>query len=263
MPPTELEKLIEEQDTDKSDPPSDEEKAEAAKKAAEADAESGKKTDEELKREEHLANLNKAIGEATVHLRKIRRTATAEKGGMPPVDDPDEDTEEDDDDVPTIDKTDPSSRAWLREIEGKTSPIAKEMEKEKEEVRTFALQEFLRDKPALANNPAKIKELVEVYDQVHTASERTREGVLVDLNKAFAVVYHDQLIEAARNRRFDSAKAEELFAEPAVERGATRYQSPRDLPTETLSEEDKRILAKWGQTPEDYHALKKEQAAKQ
>lgn len=199
---------------------------------------------EVLKREEQLANINKAIEEGNEELSKIRKDKKELKG----TDDPD-----DTDDVPEFNEDDPNVRALDKRIDRKTGAIESDVERGKAEVRTFALREFLSSNPALARQPAKVREMMRVYEQIKTATERTAEGVILDLRRAAATVFYDQILPAANRQRINQAEADEEFSAPAVGTGATGYRVPRDASgTPKLSSEDKAILAKWGQTPEQW-----------
>lgn len=230
---TELEKILAEGDSSES-------------KAASAElekAEQQKKIDDEIeKKEEHLSNVNKAIAEANESLKKTRQA----KKQSP-----------DEEELPKINFEDPSAKAWDKHIGERVDPMQSELEKEKEEIRTFALQEFLRDKPALAKNPDKVKEVVSTYEKIRTASERTKEGVLLDLDKAYAAVFHEQLIGAARKGRVEQAESDILFSDIAISRGATAYSDSTTSKEEPLSESDKLLLQKWGMTESEYRSDKK------
>lgn len=203
--------------------------------------------DEVQKKEEHLANVNKAIFEANEELKKLRAAKKAEKASLP----------ETEDELPKIDLTDPSAKAWVKHIGEQVGPLQAELDGERREIRTFALQQFLADKPALSKNPEQVKELVGLYEKIRTATERTTEGVLLDLQKAYAALNADELIAAARGQRADKAKAESAFSDIAVSRGASSYQSPKKPNyAAALSEDDKLQLAKWGISPEDWASEK-------
>ena len=207
-------------------------------------------SDDLRKREEQLANVNKAIAEANEELRKVREAKRSAKK----------------DDISSeelkIDLDDPNSKAWDKHIKEKVEPVALELEKEKEEIRTFALQEFLSDKPSLASNPEKIKEVVGVYEKIRTASERTKEGVVLDLRKAYAAVFHEQLTEQANKERVDKAKADAAFSDVAINKGSTSYSIPKEA-NPKLSDDDKAVLAKWGIKPEEWAEEYKKQRAKE
>lgn len=222
----------------------------AQKTALEAKAEEEKKQEdlEVQKKKEQLENLNKAIHEANEQLKKSREAKKTE-------------TEEE---IPKIDFNDPSSKAWDRHIKENVTPMQEELAKEKEEIRTFALREFLSDKPSLSNDPEKIKELMATYEKLKTASERTKEGVLIDLNKAFGAVFHDELISQARESRVRKAQGDALFSDPAVSRGSTAYFKEHEAnPADSLSDDDKQILAKWGMTPDEWGKTKVEMDKKE
>ena len=220
-----------------------------AEEEAQKNASEVQKTEEEKKQEEEvqkkasqLENLNKAIQEANNELKTLR---TAKKIG------------DEEDDV-KIDFTDPSSKAWDKHIKENVSPLQQEIEKEKEEIRSFALEQFLADKPSLASNPEKLKELVGIYEKIKTASERTKEGVLRDLDRAFAAVYHDELITQARESGVNRAKGNIIFSDPGVSRGSTTYFKEKEAnPSQQLSEDDRAVLARWGMSPEEWGEAKK------
>lgn len=201
--------------------------------------------DAELKaKEEKKANLDKAIAEAEENLRKKReeaRNAASQSGAPAPSQE----------EKVEIDMNDPGAKAWDEHIKKTVSPLQQEIEKEKAEVRTLALREFLSDKPALASNPEKVKELVDLYDRIKIATERNKEGVLLDLNKAFAALYSEQLIDAAKTQKIDRVKELNLFNEPAIDKGATAYGSEKErMPN--LSAADIKVLASWGMTPQQW-----------
>ncbi len=213
-------------------------------------------TEEEVKKaqlQKDLTDLQTAKAEATAELNRIRaekRTVKkeAQSGPTGPVE-------------KVIDETDPDAQAWLRKINQSVSPVADELEKEKAEIRQFALEEFLASRPVLSKNPEKLKELMGVYERSHTASERTKEGVLLDLDRAYAYVYHKELSQATRQDKIANAQRDALFSDIGVSRGSTAYASPKDAPID-LSEDQKRVLAKWNMSPEDWEKMKKEQDKK-
>lgn len=214
---------------------------------------SGGKTPEELKaeeikrKEEHLANLNKAIVEANENLKKARAAAKPT-----PAQNADEEN------LPQIDFSDPSSKAWEKHVNGKVNPIQDELNKEKEEVRTFALKEFLKDKPKLASDPDAIKRVMQTYDKIRTSSERTREGVLLDLDKAYAAEFHNDILQGRREGRIAEAQGDAIFSDPAVSRGDNSFRTERER-TPHLSKDDEIILAKWGLTSSQWVEMKKKQ----
>lgn len=213
------------------------------------------KTDEEIKsetvrkEEERLANLQKAIAEANAELKSTRKAAK-EKGVV---------IEEEE--LPKIDLTDPSSQAWDKHFSDKVDPLKVEMDKEKEEIRTFALQEFLADKPNISNDPEKLKKIMAMYEKVRTASERTVVGVIADLKKAYAAEYADEIIGARRDERIDEARADAIFSDIAVSRGSSSIPTERER-TPHLTREDELILAKWGLSADEWIKMKKAQSKK-
>lgn len=203
-----------------------------------------KPSDEEVKK----AQLQKDLGEleaakvaASAELQRIRADKRAEKKDkpVPVVPAPEQEL--------TIDENDPNAKAWLKKIQTSVSPMVEELEKEKTEIRSFAISRFLASKPSLAKNPEKLKELMAVYDRSHTASERTVEGVEMDLEKAYAYTHSSELLEAARQTRVDEARKSAIFADIAVSRGSTGYAAPQES-TKVYSEEEKAILARWEQS---------------
>lgn len=209
--------------------------------------------EEALKKQEHLSNLQKAIDEAEAELQLKRKAKKAIKS----------EEQESPDELPKIDLSDPGSKAWDKHIKDNVNPLQEELDKEKKEVRTFALKEFLGNKPALAKNPDKLKELMDTYDRLKTASERTKEGVLLDLNKAYAAVFHDELIQAANARRFQDAEQLQLEFEPAVSHGSGGYSQSERARAPKLTQSDLIQLAKWGMTPQEWIEMKNAQDKKQ
>ena len=204
------------------------------------------KSPEEIKKEEQLFNLNKAIAQANEELRKKRKEVKE------PV------IEEE---IPRIDMTDPSAKAWDKHMNEKVNPLSAENEKEKEEVRNYALQQFLSDKPALAKNTEMLKKVMETYKVLaeDKISGKTVEGVLTYLEKAYVAENHEAILAQQRRERISRAQADAIYSDPAVSRGATAYSSERGA-TPNLSEDDKSILAKWGMTPAEWIDLKKKQS---
>ena len=199
--------------------------------------------DEVVRKQQQLDNLQRAISEANAELKRIREV---KKSPNP------------DEDVPKIDFDDPSSKAWERHISEKVNPLQSEMDKEKEEIRRYAFQEFLEDKPGLASNPEKVKELMSVYDRIKTASERTKEGVITDLKKAFAAVYSDELINRARDNRMEKVRNDMLFSAPAVSRGASALQTETDSnPSDRLTAEEREAVIRMYGSMDEYNRYAK------
>lgn len=184
-------------------------------------------------KEERKANLDRALAEAQEELRRVREEKRKEK--LAPVA-----AEE----IPQIDDTDPSAKAWTRRINDSTAPIASSLDRAKDEVRSFALRRFLSDKPELAKSPEKIKELMSVYDRIKVATETTQEGVLIDLGKAYGATHYDELQNAARDRRLQDAKEDMLFSDAGISRGSSSEAAP--APTKrTYTAEERKIIEQW------------------
>ena len=191
-----------------------------------------KTIDEQLqKKQEQLSNLNKAIQEANNALRDKRKA-------------PKRQVQEEEEEIPKIDMNDPGSKAWDRHISEKVTPLQTELDKEKQEIRSFALRRFLEDKPNLVQSQEKIKVLMDTYDRIKTASERTVEGVLMDLDRAYAAENHEELLAAAGQRVSSRAKAEEAFSDIAVSRGSTAYPTQRTSKRRRLSDEERELVIK-------------------
>lgn len=213
-------------------------------------------TEEEVKKaqlQKDLADLQLAKADATAELTRIRadkRQAKKESQSGPtgPAE-------------KVIDLNDPDAQAWDKHIKQSVSPALEELEKEKAEVRQFALEKFLASRSALSKNPEKLKELMGVYERLHTASERTEEGVLRDLDQAYAAVYHRELLEATHQNKVTNARRDALFSDIGVSRGSTTYAAPQDAPI-PLSEEERRVLSKWNMSPTEWEKMKKEQDKK-
>ena len=116
----ELDKILSEDETAKAE---EEAQKKALEEAAKAKSEEEKKLDSEvLKKQELLANVNKAYDEAKAELKKIREAKKVEKPA--------------EEEIPKIDFTDPSSKAWDKHIKENVTPLQEELEKEKDE-RTY------------------------------------------------------------------------------------------------------------------------------
>lgn len=160
-----------------------------------------------------------------------------------------------------IDEKDPDAKAWLKKIGESVSPVAEELEKEKAEIRQFALDEFLADKPALAKSPEKLKSVLGLYDRIKTASERTKEGVILDLRKAYAAEFHNELLEADVQNRVEGVRRDAAFSDIAISRGSTAYSSPKDARVKLTPEEEK-LAVRWYGSPEAFAKMKQEQQKK-
>jgi chromosome segregation ATPase len=174
------------------------------------------KTAEELE-VERLAtekdNLARAIEEAKTELRAVREEKSKAKG--------------EEEELPKIDFEDPSAKAWANHISKEINPVQQELDKEKEEIRTFALKKFLAEKPTLAANTAKLKEVIDTYEKIRTCSERTQEGVMLDFEKAYGAVFAEEEAIKRREDRIREAEANREYSEPGVSYGATGYKQER------------------------------------
>lgn len=196
------------------------------------------------KKKEQLDNLNKAIEEANKTLRDKRgelKKPTLEE------------------EIPKINFDDPSAKAWDKHIKDVANPAKEELEKAKTERRTFVLRQFLQDKPAFAANPEKVKSMMDTYEKLRTSTELTNEGILMDLEKAFAAENYQELTASAHQRKTEDVYSDIVFSDPAVSRGSTTYSSAKDPKVRTYSEDEKAILAKWGMTPAEHAELIKNQ----
>ena len=221
-------------------------------KKVDAPAESGPKnpdpkpSDEEVKKaalqkelldlEASKATLVKAKADAEAELLRVRAEKRAEKKK---VSAPDAEEEK------VIDKNDPDAKAWIKEIQTTVSPVAEELEKEKQETFGLTLEEFLEDRPATAQSPEKLKEMMGIYNSISTS--RTKEGMRRDLDKAYAATFHKELLDAARQSRVENARKDALFSDIAVSRGSTGYSTPKET-ARVYSDDEKAILAKWEQS---------------
>ena len=232
---SELEKLIED-DKEKSDP-SDEIKEEAK---AEPEIKSTEKTPEEIAKEEHLANLNKAIEVQSEELRRIRKEKKVVK------------STDDDDDIPVINDEDPSAKAWNRRIRESVAPVQEQMERAQDEVRSSALREFLKDKPSLARDPEKVKRLVSRYEKIHEGTELNKDNAIEDFEAAYVSLDPKAILEAARSRRVNEAKAENMYSDIVVDSGTTTYRKERDVSSPQINEEDIPLILKMYGSVEEY-----------
>ncbi len=233
----ELEKLL--ADEEKKPQPALDEKSPEQKKDE----------DEVAKKKEHLTNIQKAIDEGNKELKKIRDA----KRGKPAV--------EEEEEIPKIDFNDKGAKAWGKHISSEVDPLKDEMAKEKEEIRNFAIKEFLQDKPDLAKDPEKIKRVVATYEKIRTATERTVPGVMLDLRKAYAAEFADEILESNHNERVDRARGDAIFSDPAVSRGSSSFREEKQSKPH-LSRDDEAILAKWGMSPDEWVKMKQAQTKK-
>jgi len=225
---------------------SEEQEKETPKQPLEEKPQAEEKPDPEvLKKEEIKANLDMAIREAQDELKRIRKEKRIVKSG-------------DEDDLPRIDMDDPSAKAWDKHIQEQVNPVRNEIEQDKAEILKFTLRDFLSDRPALSSKPEKVKELIAKYERVKESSGRTKEGVMADLESAYAALFHRELLDMARGQRIDKAKADSAFSDIAVSKGATSYSSNTDgLPKEILTADERDIAIRWYGSVEAYQKAKK------
>jgi hypothetical protein len=209
-----------------------------------AKAEAEKKDPIVLSKEQQLANLNKAIAEANSKLKTIR---TSGKTNIPSGEEEPE---------LQVDLNDPNSKAWDKHIRKQVNPLQEENDREKDEIRTFALQKFLEDKPSLSNNPDNLKKVMETYEKIRTCTEKTTEGIMIDLKKAYAAEFADEIITFRDNQIISEARGDAIYSDPGVSRGSTSYQQEREK-NPRLSREDEEILARWGVSPAQWIEDKK------
>lgn len=206
---------------------------ELEEKIAETPAPASPEAQDDAKKLEVKSNLDKAIVEAQETLRKTREATKQAKAGV---------LEEEE--LPQIDLNDPSAKAWDRRIKESNAPLNSQLEAQKNEVRSFALRRFLSDKPSLAKNAEKLKELMANYDRIKVATEQTQEGVLMDLDKAYGATFHEELVSAARNVRLDAAKEDMIASDIAISRGATSETAQAPVKRQMTAEERK-IVEQW------------------
>lgn len=184
---------------------------------------------------EKLANIKIAVKSEEERLREIRRKQKLAKQGI---------IVDEEEELPQIDMKDPSAKAWDKRIRETVAPAQLELEKAKEERRLFTLRQFLQDKPALAKDSNKVKEMMEVYDRIKSSTELTNEGITFDLEKAYAATHYEELISAARQGRVENARNDAIFSNPGVSRGSTAYST--ETPKKRVyNEEEKDILKQW------------------
>ena len=219
-----------------------EEKSELEKLLAETDAPAEKEKEKSKEPEEspeakakaeQLANLHKAVEAEQARLKKIREDIRKSKN-----------TPIEEEELPKINFEDPSAKAWDKRIRDASAPAQQELEKAKEERRIFTLRRFLQDKPALAKDGVRLKSMMETYDRIKTSTELTGEGILMDLERAYAAEHYSELMDAAHVSRVEGARNDELFSDAAVSSGSTAYATEKPK-KRVYSEEEKEILKQW------------------
>lgn len=233
------------------DPSGDSPSKEPVKEPAKEPAKEPEKKPEDpviSKEEQHLANLNKAIDDANDELRKIRDAKKKE------LEDPETPPEEKD---LKIDLDDPNSKAWDKHIKKSVDPVNKELDAEKAETFRFTLRDYLKDKPALAANPDRLRKVIQTYERIKENTGRTKDGILYDLARAYGAEFHEELAAEKTKSRIEKARKDAIYSDAGVSRGAGNYQSEREEEPE-YTDEDTQILAKWNMTPQAHAQMVKE-----
>lgn len=207
-----------------------------------------KKDPEILSKEQHLANVNKAISEANAELKK-KREALKNDGKEP------------EEEIPVINLKDPNSKAWDKHISEKVDPVAQEMEAEKNEIFKFTFQDFISQHPSLASSPDKMKAVISTYNVLKQNTGRTKEGVMHDLRRAYAAENFEVLTDEKRNARIKKAQQDAIYSDAGVSRGAGNYLQERESEP-TYDDQDLAILGKWGMSPQEHAKMVKEQNEK-
>ena len=82
-----------------------------------------------------------------------------------------------------------------------------------------------------------------------------------DLRRAYAAENFETLESERHAGRVSQARREAIYSDAGVSRGASSYHQEREMDPE-YSSQDAAILARWGMSPQEHAALKKEQDAK-
>jgi len=217
--------------------------AETETPAPALDEEETQKSEEEIlaeetkRKEQHLQNVNKAIDDANEILRSKRREIKSIK-----VENPEDEI------LPEIDDTDPNAKAWNKRIKEEVNPVRESLEQEKKEIRSYALREFLADKPLLAKDQTKMAALMDTYERLSQGkiSEKTKEGVLIYLEKAYASENQEDLLAAAGQKRIEKAMVDTALSASGVTRGFTASTPSEADKIPHYTKEDEAIVMKWG-----------------
>lgn len=185
---------------------------------------------------DELIQLGKAKAEALAEISRLRKEKQALKKGK--VDEEEE--------LPEINFKDPSAKAWDKHIQGAIQPALSESEKEKAEILETEVQKFLTEKPALAKNPEKVKELMETFESLSSGKITGKVPAKVQeyLVKAYGAITYQEREIADEQARIKQAELDAEFSASAISKGATGYQSPKTTKRK-YSEEEKLILAQW------------------
>lgn len=235
MADEELEKLLGDTEATPQTPP-EEKKSDV--KSDEVSQEQQKVNEELLARQKQLEDLDIAKKQALKDLSEIRKAKKLAKQG----------TSEYEEDLPRIDFEDPSAKAWQRHIKETVQPIESESERERAEIFDLSLQKFLVNKPALAKNSDKLKELMETYESLSSGkiTGKNSEVVQVYLDKAYAAVNYQQVLSSNKSKRINQAVEDEIFSYPGISSGAGSYASSDEESIQPkLSRDELEILMKW------------------
>jgi hypothetical protein len=208
------------------------------------------KDPEVLSKEQELTNINNAIRDAKADLKKIRTEKKEIQGEKPG-----------EEEIPKINLEDPSSKAWDRHIKENVNPLAEELEAEKSERFSFAFKDFVSTHPGLEKSPEKMKAVIATYERLKNNTGRTREGIMNDLRRAYAAENFETIESERHSGRVSQARRDAIYSDAGVSRGASSYHQERETDPE-YSNQDAAILARWGMSPQEHAALKKEQDAK-
>jgi hypothetical protein len=239
----ELEQLLNGDDNTKSAPPVGENKGDKPEISLEQ-----QKVNEELEvKRRQLEDLDKAKTEALAELSRIRKDKQKAK------------QDQEGDDIPKINMEDPSAKAWDKHIRDTVQPSISESEKEKAEILDTEVKKFLSDKPALAKDSAKLKEMMESYEALSSGkiTGKVPDKVAEYLNKAYAATNHQQIFEQIKSKRIAKALDDEMFSDAGVSSGGSGYSEESEIQPK-LSQEQREILAKWDMTPQEWIKMKKE-----
>lgn len=224
----------------------------------------GQKTPEEIKKE-HLANLDKAIVEAEDILRKKREEKKQLGGGTGQGSG--EGSGSGQGTAVVINREDPSSQAWIKEIGGSVAPALQALEADQKEVFTLSLRRFLQDKPALAGNAGKLKELVDTYAALlptRGITGRIPEGVSGVLEAAYGAIFSPEILRQARSAGIEAARVDSTLVDAATDHGGTGQRNTGDGKPRRrqLSAEEEQLAVRWyGSTDKYFEALEVQTAA--
>ena len=98
---------------------------------------------------------------------------------------------------------------------------------------------------------------MDTYERIKTSSELTSEGILMDIERAYAADNYQEILATQDSEEIDEARARSAAFSIGVSRGAsTAYATRQPKPKYNLSDDDKLQLAKWGMTEAEWIAQK-------